>query len=113
MLQFTNDVTTDISYHLGPINHLAATTVLAEWWPPIRWPPFLAGIPTLGRPVCQCRNGIRSKRGDTRLSEPSHHLVTQQKFRELYDSAHAPGALDAKTKELIHIAVALAQHCEP
>lgn len=47
------------------------------------------------------------------MSEQIHHLETQQKFRELYDSAHAAGALDAKTKELIHIAVALAQHCEP
>jgi len=47
------------------------------------------------------------------VGEESHHLETAQKFRELYDSAHAPGALDAKTKELIHIAVALAQRCEP
>jgi len=47
------------------------------------------------------------------VGEESHHLETAQKFRELYDSAHAPGVLDAKTKELIHIAVALAQHCEP
>ena len=47
------------------------------------------------------------------VSEQQHHEQTQQRFRDLYDSAHAPGALDAKTKELIHIAVALAQHCEP
>lgn len=38
---------------------------------------------------------------------------TYAKFRALYDAAHAPGALDAKTKELIHLAVVLAQHCEP
>lgn len=47
------------------------------------------------------------------MSNLSHHQETQQKFRDLYDSAHAPGALDARTKELIHIAVALALHCEP
>ena len=47
------------------------------------------------------------------MGEQSHHQLTQQTFRELYDSAHVIGALDAKTKELIHIAVALAQHCEP
>lgn len=47
------------------------------------------------------------------MSEQRHDEQTQRKFRELYDSAHAPGALDAKTKELIHIAVALALHCEP
>lgn len=38
---------------------------------------------------------------------------TYQKFREFFDAAHAPGVLDEKTKELIHIAVALALHCEP
>ncbi len=38
---------------------------------------------------------------------------TYAKFRTFFDAAHAPGALDAKTKELIHIAVVLAQHCEP
>ena len=38
---------------------------------------------------------------------------TYQKFREFFDAAHADGALDKKTKELIHLAVVLAQHCEP
>lgn len=38
---------------------------------------------------------------------------TYAKFREFFDAAHAEGALDAKTKELIHLAVVLAQHCEP
>lgn len=38
---------------------------------------------------------------------------TYGKFRGLYDAAHAEGALDAKTKELIHLAVVLALHCEP
>jgi len=38
---------------------------------------------------------------------------TYQQFREFYDAAHAAGALDKKTKELIHLVVALALHCEP
>jgi alkylhydroperoxidase/carboxymuconolactone decarboxylase family protein YurZ len=38
---------------------------------------------------------------------------TYRKFREFFDAAHADGALDKKTKELIHIAVVLALHCEP
>lgn len=38
---------------------------------------------------------------------------TYRKFRAFFDAAHEPGALDAKTKELLHIAVALALHCEP
>ena len=38
---------------------------------------------------------------------------TYRKFRAFFDAAHEPGVLDAKTKELIHIAVALALHCEP
>jgi len=38
---------------------------------------------------------------------------TYRKFRDFFDAAHADGALDKKTKELIHIAVVLALHCEP
>ncbi len=38
---------------------------------------------------------------------------TYSKFRSFFDAAHADGALDAKTKELIHLAVVLALHCEP
>ena len=38
---------------------------------------------------------------------------TYRKFRAFFDAAHEPGVLDAKTKELLHIAVALALHCEP
>ncbi len=37
---------------------------------------------------------------------------TQNKFRAFFDSAHESGALDEKTKELIHIAVVLALRCE-
>ena len=38
---------------------------------------------------------------------------TYKKFRDFFDAAHDDGALDKKTKELIHIAVVLALHCEP
>lgn len=38
---------------------------------------------------------------------------TYRQFRAFFDAAHEPGVLDAKMKELIHIAVALALHCEP
>ena len=38
---------------------------------------------------------------------------SSERFRAFYDSTHTAGKLDAKTKELIHIAVALALHCEP
>lgn len=38
---------------------------------------------------------------------------TYRKFREFFDAAHADGVLDKKTKELIHLAVVLALHCEP
>ena len=33
-------------------------------------------------------------------------------FKVFYEAAHAEGALDARTKELLHIAVTLALHCE-
>jgi len=51
---------------------------------------------------------------DQYLGEPmSDSQETYQKFREFFDAAHADGVLDAKTKELIHITVALALGCEP
>ncbi len=37
---------------------------------------------------------------------------TKEKFRGFYESAHEAGALDLKTKELIHIALVLAMRCE-
>jgi len=40
-----------------------------------------------------------------------HH--TQEVFEDFFQSAHQEGALDAKTKELIHIALVLAMRCEP
>lgn len=38
---------------------------------------------------------------------------TQAAFRRFYDAAHAPGVLDAQTKTLIHLAVAMALGCDP
>jgi alkylhydroperoxidase/carboxymuconolactone decarboxylase family protein YurZ len=40
-----------------------------------------------------------------------HH--TKEGFKDFFQSAHQAGALDAKTKELIHIALVLAMRCEP
>ena len=37
---------------------------------------------------------------------------TEAKLHDFFESAHAPGALDAKTKELLHIALLLALRCE-
>jgi alkylhydroperoxidase/carboxymuconolactone decarboxylase family protein YurZ len=37
----------------------------------------------------------------------------ESKLRDYFDAAHAPGALDGKTKELMHIALVLAMRCEP
>jgi len=38
---------------------------------------------------------------------------TMQAFSALAQAATRDGALDKKTKELIHLAVVLALHCEP
>lgn len=38
---------------------------------------------------------------------------TRLKYNNFYKSAHAEGVIDLKTKELLHIAVVLALHCEP
>ena len=40
-----------------------------------------------------------------------HH--TKEVYTDFFQSAHQEGALDAKTKELIHIALVLAMRCEP
>ncbi|MBX5468187.1 MAG: hypothetical protein K6U14_11960 [Firmicutes bacterium] len=34
-------------------------------------------------------------------------------FQQYFAEAHESGALDAKTKELMHLALVLAYHCEP
>ncbi len=34
-------------------------------------------------------------------------------YSDFFKEAHAAGALDAKTKELMHLALVLALHCEP
>lgn len=37
----------------------------------------------------------------------------EAKLREFFEAAHEAGALDAKTKELMHLALVLALGCEP
>ena len=37
----------------------------------------------------------------------------RQEYKKFFEAARAPGILDEKTKELIHIALVLAYHCEP
>lgn len=41
------------------------------------------------------------------------HFTKSVHFREYFQSVHQAGALDAKTKELMHLALVLALHCEP
>lgn len=41
------------------------------------------------------------------------YFGNRKNFREYFEEAHAAGALDAKTKELMHLALVLAMHCEP
>jgi alkylhydroperoxidase/carboxymuconolactone decarboxylase family protein YurZ len=40
-----------------------------------------------------------------------HH--TKEVYEDFFQSAHQDGALDAKTKKLIHLALVLAMRCEP
>ncbi len=51
------------------------------------------------------------------LRVPTRHLrhaipQVYAGYRELHDSALAPGALDAKTKELIALAIAVSKECD-
>ena len=41
------------------------------------------------------------------------HFASNHHFKTYFTGTHAAGALDAKTKELMHLALVLALHCEP
>jgi alkylhydroperoxidase/carboxymuconolactone decarboxylase family protein YurZ len=47
------------------------------------------------------------------LPERLPYFRANQRYAEYFNEVHAGGALDAKTKELIHLALVLALHCEP
>jgi AhpD family alkylhydroperoxidase len=44
---------------------------------------------------------------------PKRFFNSDTNYVDYYKESHAPGALDVKTKELMHLAVVLALHCEP
>jgi alkylhydroperoxidase/carboxymuconolactone decarboxylase family protein YurZ len=41
------------------------------------------------------------------------YFTANAHYRAYFADTHQGGALDAKTKELIHLALVLALHCEP
>jgi alkylhydroperoxidase/carboxymuconolactone decarboxylase family protein YurZ len=41
------------------------------------------------------------------------YFDSRKTYYDYFKEAHAAGALDAKTKELMHLALVLALHCEP
>lgn len=41
------------------------------------------------------------------------HFPANAHYRAYFAQTHEAGALDAKTKELMHLALVLAFHCEP
>jgi alkylhydroperoxidase/carboxymuconolactone decarboxylase family protein YurZ len=41
------------------------------------------------------------------------YFDSRKSYRDFFKEAHAEGALDGKTKELMHLALVLALHCEP
>ena len=47
------------------------------------------------------------------LPERTPYFRANEHFSAYFKDVHAGGALDAKTKELIHLALVLALHCEP
>ena len=44
---------------------------------------------------------------------PRSYFKEHKHFQTYYQDTHKAGALDAKTKELMHLALVLAYHCEP
>lgn len=47
------------------------------------------------------------------LPERKPYFRGSQHYGEYFKETHEGGAIDAKTKELIHLALVLALHCEP
>jgi alkylhydroperoxidase/carboxymuconolactone decarboxylase family protein YurZ len=47
------------------------------------------------------------------LPERTPYFRASEHYSAYFKEAHAGGALDAKTKELVHLALVLALHCEP
>lgn len=47
------------------------------------------------------------------LPERTPYFRANEHFTSYFKEVHAGGALDGKTKELIHLALVLALHCEP
>ncbi len=47
------------------------------------------------------------------LPERPRYFRASEHYTAYFKEAHAGGALDAKTKELVHLALVLALHCEP
>jgi alkylhydroperoxidase/carboxymuconolactone decarboxylase family protein YurZ len=41
------------------------------------------------------------------------YFDSRKSYAEYFKETHVAGALDAKTKELMHLALVLALHCEP
>jgi len=56
----------------------------------------------------EVRDGLRVPTRELRHAIPQVYAG----YRELHDSALAPGALDAKTKELIALAIAVSKECD-
>ena len=55
-------------------------------------------------------NRIKSFKKEKKMELVKH---TKKVFADFFQSAHRDGALDVKTKMLIHIALTLAMRCEP
>ena len=41
------------------------------------------------------------------------YFVSHKSYFDFFKETHAAGGLDTKTKELMHLALVLAVHCEP
>lgn len=44
---------------------------------------------------------------------PPRYMFYHESYHQYFQETHEAGALDAKTKELMHLALVLAFHCEP
>ena len=61
---------------------------------------------------CHCRVRPEFARWEMPEMRPPY-FDSRKSYSDYFKETHAAGALDAKTKELMHLALVLALHCEP
>lgn len=92
--------------------------MMRAWRDTCRGQAMWAGRSTTGSATKSTReqdtSNTNAMTGDETMPDRSPSYFTgHNHYTEYFKETHAAGALDAKTKELMHLALVLAYHCEP